>query len=172
MTRMTAVIVPPLHFRSDPSVEAVRATDEPELDELFRRCSPETIALRFFGPRTAFPASYLRDVLAGAPQHHDGVIARDRAGGAIVGLASLGAGSAAGPDVPELGVLVADAWQRHGIGTAMVDLLVQRARARDVERLLASVLPGRSGVLTALGGLTCERTWRTRDAVSAVYRLA
>jgi GNAT superfamily N-acetyltransferase len=157
---------------SGPSIEAVRATDASGLIELFARCSPETVALRFFGPRTAFPASYLRDVLAGVPEHHDAVLARDPASGAIVGLASLGAGSAAGPDVPELGVLVADAWQRHGIGTAMVDLLVDRARARGVDRLLASVLPGRSGVLTALGGLPCERSWRSRDAVTAVYRLA
>jgi GNAT superfamily N-acetyltransferase len=153
-------------------VEVARAADGPALHGLFARCSPETIALRFFGPRAAFPAGYLRDVLAEEPERHDAVLARDGATGAIVGLASLGAGSAAGPDVPELGVLVADAWQRHGIGTAMVDLLVERARTRGVERLLASVLPGRSGVFTALGGLTCERTWRTRDAVSAVYRLA
>jgi GNAT superfamily N-acetyltransferase len=153
------------------TVEAVQPTDGPDLEDLFERCSVETIALRFFGRQNAFPRSYLRDVLAGVPEHHDAVVARDRAGGGIVGLASLGAGSAAGPDVPELGVLVADAWQRHGIGSAMVELLVRRARARDVERLLASVLPDRSGVLAALGSLSVERTWRTRDAVSTVYRL-
>ena len=153
-------------------VEPVRPSDEPELQELFARCSPESVRLRFFGPRTAFPASYLRDVLSGVPDRHDAVIARDRATGAIVGLASLGAGSAAGADVPELGVLVADGWQRHGIGTALADLLVARARSRGVRRMLASVLPGRSGVLDALDTLDREHTWRTRDAVNAVYRLA
>jgi GNAT superfamily N-acetyltransferase len=154
------------------SVEPVRPSDELGLTELFARCSAESVRLRFFGPRTALPAGYLRDVLAGEPERHDAVVARDRATGAIVGLASLGAGSAAGADVPELGVLVADAWQRRGIGTALANLLVARARSRGVRRMLASVLPGRSGVLEALGTLEHERTWRTRDAVSAVYRLA
>ncbi len=168
---MTAVI------RSDPetrfpwTIGPVRPEDAPGLHDLFGRCSPETIALRFFGPRSAFPPSYVRDVLAGRPEEHDAVVARNGSTSAIVGLASLGAGSAAGPDVPELGVLVADAWQRHGIGTRLVDLLAQRAHARGVERLLVSVLPGRSGVLTALGGFQLDRTWRTRDAVTAVYRL-
>jgi len=153
-------------------VEPVRAGDASEIGELFARCSSDTIALRFFGRLDAFPRGYLRDVLAGVPERHDAVVARDRAGGAIIGLASLGAGSAAGPDVPEIGVLVADAWQRHGVGTAMAELLVRRARERGVERLLASVLPGRSGILTALGGLAQERSWLTPDAVNAVYRLA
>lgn len=169
---MTAVIVRPARAESAWSIGPVRPPDEHGLQELFARCSLETVRLRFFGPRTAFPAGYLRDVLAGDPERHDAVVARDSATGAIVGLASLGAGSAAGADVPELGVLVADAWQRHGIGTALADLLVVRARERGVQRLLASVLPGRSGVLDALGALEHERTWRTRDAVSAVYRLA
>jgi GNAT superfamily N-acetyltransferase len=168
---MTTVIELPA-VSSGGTIEPVRASDASGLRELSARCSPQTLALRFFGPRDAFPLSYVRDVLAVDPEHHDAVVARDRASGAIVGLASLGAGSAAGPDVPELGVLVADAWQRHGIGTALVELLVARARARGVEQMLASVLPGRSGVLSALGGLEQERTWRTRDAVTAVYRLA
>ena len=168
---MTAVITPAQEARSDWSIEPVRQEDGPALQELFARCSPQTVALRFFGPRKELPPSYVRDVLAGDPAHHDAVVARDRASDAIVGLASLGAGSAAGPDVPELGVLVADAWQRNGIGTALVDLLVRRARGRGVERLLASVLPGRSGVLAGLGALERERTWRARDALSAVYRL-
>lgn len=152
-------------------VEPVRPTDGPALAELYGRCSPETITLRFFGWVTELPRSYLRDVLAGDAVHHDAVVARDRDGGGIVALASLGAGSAAGPDVPELGVLVADAWQRHGLGTELLGLLVDRARARGVERLLASVLPSRVALLTALGDLPRERIWQTADAVNAVYRL-
>ena len=169
---MTAVIERPAQILSDWYAEPARPTDGPALEELFGRCSAASIASRFFGQVTALPRSYLRDVLAGRPERHDAAVARDRASGAIIGLASLGAGSAAGPDVPEIGVLVADAWQRRGIGTGMVDLLISRARERGVERVLASVLPGRSGVLAALGDLQQERTWRTRDAMSAVYRLA
>jgi GNAT superfamily N-acetyltransferase len=165
---MTTVIAPSV---SSWVIEPARAADGPALHELFDRCSQETITLRFFGGIRAFPRSYLRAVLAGDPDEHDAVVARDRAGGGIVGLASLGAGSAAGPGVPELGVLVADAWQRHGIGTAMTALLVERARARGVERVLASVRPGRSGVLAALGRLPLERLWRTPDALCAVYVL-
>lgn len=89
-------------------------------------------------------------MLAGRPEAHDAVVARHRTEGQVAGLASLAAGSEAGPGIPELGVLVADTWQRQGLGAPMVDLLLVRARERGVERMSACVLPGRSELLTAL----------------------
>lgn len=172
-------------------VSAAEPADRHALEALFAACSEESIRLRFFGRLRAFPREYLDGALTAPPHAHDAVVAhlgdRDR----LVGLASLVAGpvgtghpSASGPDrraaeppaepPAELAVLVGDAWQRQGAGTAMVGALLARARERGVVRVRASVLPGRTGLLAALsrhlepdaGRSTC-----TREGLSTVYRL-
>lgn len=166
-------------------VSAVQASrDRAALEALFAACSPQTVRLRFFGRLRAFPPEYLAAVLAGRPAAHDAVVAhRDGDRTPLVGMASLSAATPA-DDLPPmctpattgvLGVLVADAWQRQGVGTAMITSLLDRARERGVHHVLASVLPGRSSLLAALarrlvlepGTATC-----TGDGLSAVYRLS
>jgi GNAT superfamily N-acetyltransferase len=110
-------------------------------------------------------------VLAGRPEVHDAVVARHGDRGELAGLASLAAGSDAGAEIAELAVLVVDAWQRQGLGGAMVDLLLGRARERGVVRVSASVMPGRSGLLGALARRVDVDSW-SPDSLSAVYRLA
>lgn len=153
-------------------VAAVRPGDGPALRALFAACSPETVRLRFFGRVRALPAEYLADVLAACPARHDAVVAyahgtpRER----LVGLASLGQVTDDSP--AELGVLVADAWQRQGAGRAMLDLLLTRAHARGVRRVTACVLPGRSTLLGALGRhLEPEHLAHTSDGPRGVYKL-
>jgi GNAT superfamily N-acetyltransferase len=135
---------------------------------------------RRFGPPIATgcwrcsPAAHSRPCACGSsdscPHEHDAVLARD--GGSIIGLGSLAAGSEAGPDVPEFGLLVTDAWQGQGIGAAMVETLLVRARERGVVRVMASVLPGRTRLLSALTRtLELESTSTTEDGVAGVYHI-
>ncbi|MDD1057159.1 GNAT family N-acetyltransferase [Streptomyces cocklensis] len=150
----------------------VTPADAGALRDLFAACSQDTVRLRFFGRVRALPAEYLDDVLAGRADVHDAVVAyEDGASGAHpAGLASLALPP--GAQVAELGVLVADAWQRQGAGRAMVDLLLARARARGVPRVGAAVLPGRSGLLAALGRrLPAEHLALSADGPSGVYKL-
>jgi GNAT superfamily N-acetyltransferase len=149
------------------SVDSVDAGDRVRLEEMFDRCSIDTVVRRFFGLVRRLPPRYLDDVLAGRPERHDAVVART-SDGQVVGLASVGTGGG----LPELGVLVEDAWQRRGLGTALVDALLRRARERGVVRLVASVLPGREGVLTGLDRrLPRHRVQHTSDATMHVYEL-
>lgn len=131
-------------------VDTVRPGDRAAVLDLFVACSPETVLRRFFAPLRALPRPYLDGVLAGRPAVHDAVVLRYGDGLHIAGLASL---VAAPGDrwSTELGVLVADAWQGRGVGRALVAALVDRAVSRGVGELTASVLPGRAGLLRALG---------------------
>jgi GNAT superfamily N-acetyltransferase len=150
----------------------VTPADADALHGLFAACSQDTVRLRFFGRVRALPPEYLGDVLAGRPDIHDAVVAYEYGASRArpAGLASLA--MAPGAQVAELGVLVADAWQRQGAGRAMVDLLLARARARGVLRLGAAVLPGRSGLLAALGRrLPTEHLALSADGPSGVYKL-
>jgi GNAT superfamily N-acetyltransferase len=70
-----------------------------------------------------------------------------------------------------IGLVVADAWQRRGIGTQLLDALAGRARVRGVSRLVLEVLPDNRVMLGII-----RRRWpeapaeRTRDAI--VFRPA
>ncbi len=157
---MTAVIA---------GIDRVRGTDRAALEQLFARCSAETIRRRFFARLGRFPSRYLDAVLASRPAEHDAVVLRYGDGLHIAGLASL----ATTPDGgAELGVLVADAWQGGGLGAAMVEHLVQRAADRGTEEVSATVLSERAGLLQALA-----RRWptvtlaRTADGLTGRYRV-
>ena len=54
--------------------------------------------------------------------------------------------------VTDIGVVVADAWQRRGVGAALMRALVTRAQARGVTSLAMDVLPGNRQVLAMIIG--------------------
>ncbi|WP_225845153.1 GNAT family N-acetyltransferase [Streptomyces sp. HPF1205] len=161
-------------------VEPAGPRDRAGLEALFASCSPETVRLRFFGLPRAFPRPYVDDALAGRPDLHDAVVGHRGDRSRPVGLAGLvarpheeGDGSG-GHRVAELAVLVADDWQRRGLGGAMTGTLLTRARDRGVTRVAASVLPHRAALLAALGRrpeLVMVGGSVTRDARTGVYRL-
>jgi GNAT superfamily N-acetyltransferase len=132
--------------------------DRAALEAMFLRCTPQTVYRRFHGPVKAFPASYLREALAGVPEHlalvavagspADGFEAcagGDRwAGGGIgprgrvVGLASCRLTESG--DAAEIGLLVEDAWQGRGIGRELLRRLVAYGDCLNVPELQAQVL--------------------------------
>ncbi|WP_419993447.1 N-acetyltransferase family protein [Streptomyces boninensis] len=152
-------------------VEAARPADGPALDALFAACSPETVWRRFFAPYPALPGAYRAGVLAGDPYEHDAVVARLRGG--LVGVASLVRDRRADdPYTAELGVLVPDDWQRCGVGRALVEALLDRARRRGVRRVVAAVLPGRSDLLRSLSRrVELDHAVRDSDGLTGVYKL-
>jgi GNAT superfamily N-acetyltransferase len=106
---------------------------------MLARCSPRTRYERFHGAVEEIPPGYLRRCL-----HGDGQEARvaELGTGELAGLASTGP---AAPGVRELGVLVADPWQRRGVGRLLTaDLLAHAAAsgARLVRLELCRLRPG------------------------------
>lgn len=153
------------------TVDAVHPADRAALERFFERCSRQTVYRRFFAPLRRFPAAYLDAVLTATPRVHDAVVARCAGGLEIAGLASLAAVSSA-PQTGELGVLVADAWQGRGLGAAMTDRLVERARRRGLQRLSACVLPEQAALLQALERhLEMAAASRESDSLTGVYQI-
>ncbi len=125
------------------------------LRDFFAALSVESRYLRFFAPVT--PSCGLLDLMAGKPAHVDAIIAV--ADGQIVGHAMAADRPApqatAGPGEPratDVGVVVADAWQRRGVGAALMRALIERAQARGVTALAMDVLPGNRRVLAMITG--------------------
>jgi ribosomal protein S18 acetylase RimI-like enzyme len=145
-------------LRAAAVIRPVRPADEAVLRDFFAALSVESRYLRFFAPVT--PSCGLLDLMAGKPAHVDAIIAV--ADGVIVGHAMAAdrpvpsdPGAPGGPGEPratDVGVVVADAWQRRGVGATLMRALIDRAQARGVTALAMDVLPGNRRVLAMITG--------------------
>src|SRR6201986_310857 len=140
---------------SDRATPAIRPGDPAEqaaLSDFFAALSVESRYRRFFAP--VRPTHGLLDLLSGRPANVDAIVAV--ADGVIVGHAMAAAlPERICPDasrVADVGVVVADAWQRRGVGAALMRALIARAQARGVTALAMHVLPGNRRVLAMILG--------------------
>lgn len=173
-------------------VRRAEGSDREALARMFDRCAPSTRYRRFHGPVKAIPARYLADALSGTPFHCALVACLAPLGGAADQMAAgrMAAGrmaadqmAASGPEVragtivalascrltgegvAELGVLVEDAWQRHGLGTRLLGDLVAHARSIGLRALEAQLLAEQSWIA---GLLRAHGTCRVRPAGGGV----
>jgi len=134
------------------TIRRARPTDLAALGEFFAGLSPRTRYLRFFAAITP-TESMLRRLAGGAGA--DALVATN--GGVIIGHAM--AVDRAGPgrgSTADVGIVVADAWQGQGIGSALLRALIGRAQARGVAWLTMDVQHGN----TLMRGII-DRRWAT-----------
>jgi GNAT superfamily N-acetyltransferase len=150
-------------------VRPARAADLPALGDFFTGLSMQTRYLRFFSPVTPGPA--LLHLLAGGAGTTDAVLATR--GAAILGHAM--ASDRTGPDgtrMTDIGVVVADAWQGQGVGSALVRALITRAQARGVTSVAMDVLHGNHQVHAMIAAhWPAARTGRGRDYAAICVQL-
>jgi GNAT superfamily N-acetyltransferase len=130
-------------------VRPVRPEDRELLRAGFERLGPESRYQRFLAPMAELSEediTYLTDV-----DHHDheALAAIDEETGVGVGVARF-VRCADRPDTAEAAVTVIDDWQGRGVGTALLDLLAERARAEGVVRFTALLLAENRGMLDVL----------------------
>src|SRR5207248_7732288 len=134
------------------TIRPVDPAEQTALGDFFAALSVESRYRRFFAP--VRPSHGLLDLLAGGPAHVDAIVAV--AEGVIVGhamAADLPERADPGPGrATDVGVVVADAWQRRGVGAALMHALISRAQARGVTALAMDVLPGYRRVLAMILG--------------------
>ncbi len=174
---------------TDQLIRVRRATtgDREALTRMFDRCAVTTRYRRFHGPVTAIPERYLADALAGNAFHYalvacpepdpgevpdpvsplcpvsvpDSYAVADpdaRAGG-IVALASC---RTVDEGAAELGLLIEDAWQRHGLGARLLRDLVAHGRRTGLRVLEAQLLAEQAwitGLLRPYGPCRLRSTW-------------
>ena len=112
--------------------------DHAALRDFLRGLSPRSRYLRFFTGGVSTSPATLR-MLAGGGDHIDAVVAVED--GVVIGHAM--ASDTAGPGgsrMTEIGVVVTDACQGRGVGSALIRTLAARARARGITSLTMEVL--------------------------------
>jgi GNAT superfamily N-acetyltransferase len=130
------------------SVRPAEPGDLPALSDFFAGLSEQTRYLRFFAGITIGPT--LLRVLAGRDESVDALVATTD--GRIVGHAMAARGTC-GEHVPgaaDIGVVVADAWQGRGVGSALVRALLAVSLARGTSALAMDVLPGNRRALAMI----------------------
>jgi RimJ/RimL family protein N-acetyltransferase len=100
--------------------------------------SEQTLWLRFWGAVPTLPASYLRSTEERWPQAWDAVAALD--GDELVGWAEFGRYPQE-PQTADVAVCVVDSEQGHGIGTALMTTIIERARAAGLVSVHVDIAP-------------------------------
>lgn len=121
--------------RSDPPrVRALARTDRAAIVDMAARCSDETLRRRFHAP----VAHLTLDRVAGMLMESAAVgVVVAEVDGAVVGVGTLHR-DARGEG--EMAVLVEDAWQSGGLGSALTAALFDVARRAHVSAIVADVL--------------------------------
>jgi len=119
----------------------VKPTDEEALSEMLYSLSEESVHTRYFMYTKQFPHSSVQR-LTNIDYQNDlaivGVVPSP-AGEDVVAIAQYFLDPKT--QVAEVAFIVQDDWQRRGMGTFLMNYLVEIARRRKVERFTASVLP-------------------------------
>jgi acetyltransferase len=128
------------------NIRPVRPEDEPLLVAFHRDLSERSVYLRYFGPlkleERAAHAQLVRLCCLDYDREMALVAERRDAGGGppeILGVGRLSRWDGEGET--EFAVTVSDRWQGRGLGTHLLESLVQVARAEGLRRVTATILP-------------------------------
>ena len=128
-----------------PGLATLDRSDGEPLSRMFGRLSPESVYRRFFSPISrpdVFQASVLRI------DHHDHEAIAAVEGGEIVGVAQYA--RPPGAKQADLAIIVADAWQRQGLGTRLIAALTNRAADEGVDAFKVDIQGDNYGALRLL----------------------
>ena len=133
-------------------VRPIDPADRGPLADAFERLSDRSRHQRFLAPKarlTTRELEYLTDV-----DHvtHEALVAIDETSGDIVAVGRYATGNGGGV-VADMALVVADPWQRRGIGHALAARLVERARANGITRLTGTALADNHRVRSLLDRL-------------------
>jgi GNAT superfamily N-acetyltransferase len=138
------------------SLRPIRPGDAAAMLRLHARLSERTRYLRFFTPCRHLPAAQLRRFVN--VDHHDREAYVVVAGARIVAVGRYERIAPGSPEA-EVALVVEDACQGRGIGSALLEQLAEAARANGIDCFVGTVLPENRGILRMLNGHAVRRTY-------------
>lgn len=141
-----------MDFDSSPRLRRAVRGDLAAVQAFVRALSVESRARRFFSPVRELPRNLARALTEGDPKQHFVLIeAASTPGAPLLGFGQV-ALSALSPLDGEMAVVVADAWQRRGLGQRLLGRLHEDALALGLQRLEAEVLADNRPMLALMRG--------------------
>jgi acetyltransferase len=118
----------------------IRPDDEPRLEELFNRLSRHTVYHRFFAPYQRLRADWYRRFANVDYRARLALVAEDEQNGHVLLRAVARYEPETAPGVAEVAVVVEDAWQNRGLGSVLLDAVLEAGEARGLRSFTANVL--------------------------------
>ena len=127
-------------------IRPIRPEDAPRLVAAYDRLSAHSAYQRFFATMRRIPPDWARFLATVDYRERLALIAERPADGEmeLLGVARY---EPTQDDAPEVALVILDAWQNRGLGTALFDALLEAARARGIGRLRAWVLADNARML-------------------------
>jgi RimJ/RimL family protein N-acetyltransferase len=126
-------------------IRPISPKDRERLDEGFQSASAESIFMRFLGPQPRLSSRQLDYLTAIDHVRHEALIAVDPDSGQSFGTARY-VRSEEDPATAEFAVGVGDRWMRIGLGTALLNALVVRAREAGITRFTGLIHPDNTAI--------------------------
>jgi RimJ/RimL family protein N-acetyltransferase len=158
-----------LHSGRDVVIRPIRADDEARLREAYQRLSLQSRYQRFLVAKPHLSAAEAR-YLAGVDGHnHVALVAAPAADqGRLVAVGRF-VRRPEDPSSAELAIVVADEYQRDGLGTEILTRLAAAARERGIGRFAATLLSSNSAAYALISGLAAGSA--RRRGLGAVQEL-
>ena len=141
-------------------IRPISPEDKAALAAAFERLSPESRYRRFFAPLERLSTRDLVYLTELDHHNHEALVAVEPGTEWIVGVARYV--RAEDPDEAEVAVVVADPWQGLGVGSALLERLVERARAEGIGQFVAIVLSENEEALEMFRSLAPDGSWIRR----------
>jgi GNAT superfamily N-acetyltransferase len=119
------------------TIRPVDPGDKPLIAAAFEELSEQSRYRRFFTPQRALDERQLAYLTEVNHHDHEALLAIDGRTGSCAAVARF---VRVGAEVAEPAVVVADRWQRRGLGTELIERLAERARSEGIARFSAIVL--------------------------------
>jgi GNAT superfamily N-acetyltransferase len=151
------------------AIRPVRPDDKRLIARAFEQLSPESRYRRFFAPLerlTETDLAYLTEV---DHSDHEALIAVNPENGLAIGVARyvrLGE-----PGEAEVAVVVGDPWQGRGVATALLERLVERARAEGIDHFVALSMSDNESALELFRHLAPDGSKLRRSATGHLEML-
>jgi protein lysine acetyltransferase len=120
-------------------IRPIKPSDKAGLRAAGDQASSESIYRRFLGPHPRLSAAELRYFTEVDHHDHEALVAVDPDNGDSMGIARYVRDTEHG-DSAEIAFFVPDPWQGQGVGKALLQRLVVRARAEGIHRFTALML--------------------------------
>ena len=146
---------------------AARPNDSDLLIEAFHKLDPESIYLRFFGPKQEFSAADMQRFREADFINRVIVICTVQENGREIVIAS-GTYASAGNAVAEVAFIVEEDYHRLGIARRLLIHLGKFAKDAGIRTFIAEVLPHNTAMLNVFGRCGWPMTTHSADGVTHI----
>jgi acetyltransferase len=144
-------------------LRSITPGDPADLTRFYAGLSSDSRAARFHGAAPSLPEATAKFFCGPDHEHREGIVAEwlDESGHpVIVGHVCI---EPADSDVAEMAIAVADAWQRHGVGRALLACAIAWAQRHGIGRLTASMRSENAAVFALVRSMGYPITYGTVD---------